>query len=39
MMVTFHDPLENVGMDELAAISDDLLEADVDGVRSSPPGI
>lgn len=38
MMVTFHDPLENVGMDELAAISDDLLEADVDGVEILPSG-
>ncbi|GFZ79070.1 MMPL family transporter [Nesterenkonia alkaliphila] len=36
MMIAFHDPLEQVDMDALAAVSADLVEADIDGVEVLP---
>ncbi len=36
MMVNFHDPLENVGMEELSAIDEELTSAEVDGVEVLP---
>ena len=38
MMITFNDPLENVGTEELASVSDLLLDADIDGVEVLPSG-
>lgn len=37
-MLAFHVPVEQVGMDDLAAVSEMITEADIDGVDSLPSG-
>ncbi|WP_150461710.1 MMPL family transporter [Nesterenkonia ebinurensis] len=38
MMITFHEPLEQVDMDALASVSEELVEAGIDGVEVLPSG-
>ncbi|NLS09365.1 MMPL family transporter [Nesterenkonia sp. MY13] len=38
LMIGFHDPLEQVEMNALSAVSDELLEAEIDGVEVLPGG-